>query len=206
MKKEKQAGFKDVFQFKIILKEIKPLIWRRVLVPETYSFWDLHVAIQNAMGWTDSHLHEFEIINPSTKIIDRISLDPESDANVLSGIENKLASYFSDKNPTAIYLYDFGDGWEHEIILEKILPRLPGKKYPQIIDGKRACPPENCGGPPGYRQFVKIMKNKSHPEYKAMCRWYGGVYDPEDWQLEQVHFDDPQLRYQEIFVDDVDFA
>ncbi len=204
MNQEKQTEYKNVFQFKIMLREIKPLIWRRILVPETYSFWDLHVAIQNAMGWTDSHLHEFEIINPDTKVIDRISFDLEKDANVLSGLERKLVYYFSDKNTVSVYLYDFGDGWEHEIVLEKILPRLPEKKYPQIVDGKRACPPENCGGPPGYRQFVKIMKNKKHSDYKAMRNWYGGVYDPDAWKPIQVYFDDPQLRYKEIFEDNVE--
>ena len=140
--------FKKVYQFKITLKDIKPPVWRRIQVPESYTFWELHVAIQDAMGWLDYHLHIFEIINPSKDMKEEIGVpdeDFESDTKTLPGRKLKIADYFSMDNAKANYQYDFGDNWEHTIKLEKIVARAEDAQYPVCIAGKRACPPEDCG-------------------------------------------------------------
>jgi hypothetical protein len=189
--------FNQVYQFKITLKEIKPPIWRRIQVPETYSFWDLHVAIQDAMGWSDSHLHLFEIQHPATDEIVEIGIpdeDFEDEFETLPGWKKKIADYFSMENPKAEYIYDFGDNWEHTIILEEILPRDEKTAYPICIKGKRACPPEDCGGPWGYGDLLETINDPDDEEYEDTMEWLGGEFDSEHFDPDDVHFDDPDER------------
>jgi len=137
--------YAKVYQFKVTLRGIMPPVWRRIQVPGAYSFWDLHVAIQDAMSWLDYHLHEFIIPHPETggKVrIGMITTEYDDDEEVLVDREEKIPEYFTMGNRDAGYIYDFGDDWEHEIKLEKILPREEGIEYPRCIMGKRACPPE----------------------------------------------------------------
>lgn len=192
----------EIYQFKIELEEIKPKIWRRIQVPERYNFWELHVAIQDAMGWLDYHLHEFRIMNMDTKKNDLIGIpDGEYDRNVLPGWEIKISKYFSLCNQEAEYEYDFGDSWVHKVILEKILPADKKLKYPLCVDGKRACPPEDCGSIPGYESFVKSMRNKSSQEYKENKRWFGKHFDSEAFDPRKVKFDSPLRRFKRAFED-----
>ena len=195
-----EAGTKmksgKVYHFKITLKGIKPLICRRIQVPETYSFWDLHVAIQDSMGWTDSHLHNFEIINPSTRRKEEIGLpdDDFRENKMFPGWKRKIANYFSTRNDKANYIYDYGDHWEHSVKLEKILIREPGIEYPVCTGGARACPPEDCGGPPGYEDFLEAIMDPSHESYEETLEWVGGDFDPEEFDIEDIVFDDPKER------------
>ena len=194
--------FDRVYQFKIILKETKPPIWRRIQVPEFYTLWDLHVAIQDAMGWLDSHLHHFEIINPATSMKEEIGIpDEDSDWNtpILPGWKQKIAGYFSMKNTKSEYIYDYGDNWEHTVKLEKILPRQKGIKYPVCIDGKRACPPEDCGGPWGYEEFLAAIANPDHEEHEEWTDWAGGEFNPEYFDSKEVEFDNPAQRLKLAF-------
>jgi len=193
--------YDHVYQFKITLKGTKPPIWRRIQVPETYSFWDLHVAIQDAMGWLDYHLHQFVIVNPATGMMVEIGIpDNEFGANILPDWKQKIASYFSMENPSADYIYDFGDGWEHKIKLEKILSWDANTKYPVCVTGKRACPPEDCGGVWGYKDFLEIISNPDHEEYEEMMEWSGGDFDPEHFDASEVRFDDPAKRRRNAFM------
>lgn len=187
--------FDQVYQFKITLRDIKPPIWRRIQVPETYTFWDLHVAIQDAMGWSDYHLHEFEITDPSTGLKVNIGIpDEDFGREILPGWKQKIADYFSMGNRLADYVYDFGDNWEHIIKLEKILPRDENVDYPKCIAGKRACPPEDCGGIWGYENFLEIINDPDNEEYEDMIEWVGGEFDPEHFDVKEVSFDDPDKR------------
>lgn len=189
--------FDRVYQFKIVLKDIKPPIWRRIQVPETYTFWDFHVAIQDVMGWEDYHLHEFEMINPFIGEKVRIGLphgDYDWSRETLPGWKQKISEYFSMENRLAIYTYDFGDNWEHIIKLEKIIPRKVNTEYPVCIAGERACPPEDCGGPWGYEEFLRIIRNPKHKEHKEMLKWIGDKFDPERFDLKEIKFDDPDKR------------
>ncbi|MFQ5794054.1 MAG: plasmid pRiA4b ORF-3 family protein [Candidatus Bipolaricaulia bacterium] len=191
--------FNQVYQFKITLEDSKPPIWRRIQVPQTYTFWDLHVAIQDSMGWVDYHLHEFEIIDPANGVV-RIGIpEGDFDREVLAGWRQKIADYFSMENRLAGYVYDFGDNWVHKIQLEKILPREKNINYPICIKGKRACPPEDCGGIWGYEELLETIKNPNHEEYEEMLEWLGGEFDPEHFDVKEVSFDDPDKRRKMAF-------
>jgi Plasmid pRiA4b ORF-3-like protein len=187
--------FDKVYQFRIELQEIKPPIWRRIQVPETYTFWDLHVAIQDSMGWTDSHLHEFVIKNPKTGRKIHIGIpDEDGLSKVYEGWKKKVADFFSASNPKAEYTYDFGDNWQHIVTLEEVLPRQKGVEYPLCVDGERACPPEDCGGPYGYEDFLAIIMDPDHKEHDSMLEWAGGEFHPEHFDCPEVAFDDPEER------------
>jgi hypothetical protein len=175
--------FDQVYQFKVALRGVRPPIWRRIQVPSTYTFWDLHVAIQDAMGWEDCHLHEFTMPHPESGEERHIGLpDPDWRPEVLVDRRQKIGDWFSLENRRAEYIYDFGDGWQHTVKLEKILPREPGMQYPRCIAGKRACPPEDCGGIGGYAEIV-AGESESQEEFAD--------YDPEQFTPAEVWFDDP---------------
>ena len=209
--KPQKTDFIQVFQLKVTLSGIRPPIWRRIQVPANYSFWDLHVTIQDAMGWFDSHLHEFHIHNPSKQFQERIGIPLDEDvylddeATQNAGWTHFIASYFSMENPKAVYVYDFGDDWEHAITLEKILPREKGITYPVCLKGKRACPPEDCGGVGGYKGMLKIIADPEHEEYDEWKEWVGEDYDPETFDAASVVFDDPGERWDYAFNDTEEF-
>lgn len=187
-----KKNFNHVYQFKITLRDIRPPIWRRIQVPETYTFWDLHMAIQNAMGWLNYHIHEFEIVDPASGSMVNIGIpDDMFGTGVLPGWREKIADYFSMENPKANYTYDFGDNWEHKIQLEKILPREKDVNYPICVKGKRACPPEDCGGVWGYAELLEAIKDPSHESHEELLEWLGENFDPEHFDANEVTFDDP---------------
>jgi Plasmid pRiA4b ORF-3-like protein len=193
----------QVYQFKLALVGIGPPIWRRIQVPDTYSFWDLHVALQDSMGWLDYHLHVFRVPGPGAGEFEQIGIpddDPfEGDKPTLPGWEIPITRYFSRPGTTVPYEYDFGDGWEHELTLEAILPRQAGQKYPICVDGARACPPEDCGGVHGYENLLTVIQDRTHEEYERMLEWLGGRYDPDRFDPKRVKFDDPARRYNLAF-------
>ncbi len=190
--------FEKVYQFKITLKGIKPAIWRRIQVPETYNFWDLHVAIQDAMGWEDYHLHEFLITHPKTKEKVNIGIPDEESKiwgqEIIPEHKQKIAKWFTMENKVAEYTYDFGDDWKHKIQLEKILPRDKNTNYPVCIAGKRACPPEDCGGEWGYVDLIEAIEDPDHPEHEEMLEWAGEDFDPDYFDINDVEFEDPDKR------------
>lgn len=199
----KIININEVYQYKISLNGSKPLIWRRIVVPSGYSFWDLHVAIQDAMGWIDYHLHLFEIKEPLTNTKVEIAIPDEEDGlfdrTILPERKEKISEYFNENNRKARYVYDFGDLWIHTIKLEKILPAKIGEKYPKCTAGKMACPPEDCGGIGGYYNMLEILSNPHDEEYDEMIEWLGGEFNPETFDPKDVWFDDPEERYSELF-------
>lgn len=168
-----------VFQFKITLIGSRPPIWRRIQV-EDCTLDKLHEHIQTSMGWTNSHLHQFEIEGEQYGDPDLLGDDFEE----FEGIDStriKLRKIIpaTGKRTRFKYEYDFGDGWEHEICFEGCLPKEPGANYPLCVAGERACPPEDVGGLRGYERFLEIIRDKSHSEHAAMLRWAGDGFDPE---------------------------
>lgn len=156
-----------IYRFRVSLNEIEPRIWRLIDVPERYSFWDLHVAIQDSMGWLDYHLHSF---NPPRKpggIKAKIGiLGAEFVDQTVEGWDVPISNFFMDVGDSLEYEYDFGDSWSHEVILVGILLKKdPKLKYPQCVDGQRACPPEDHGGVGGYEQLLDILADSSNAEY-----------------------------------------
>ena len=158
----------EVYQFKITLTSSEPPIWRRILVPSNYSFWDLHVAIQDSMGWLDYHLHSFSIKDPITNSKVEIGIpDEEYDSfgrKVLADHKVKISKYFNENNRSARYEYDFGDSWIHTVKFEKIIQATVAEKYPKCIDGQMACPPEDCGGIGGYYDLLSVLSDPKNEE------------------------------------------
>lgn len=191
-----------VCQFKISLKGIRPPVWRRIMVPESYSFWDLHVAIQDAMGWSDCHLHEFTMTNPKNGFLEHIGI-PDDDnffgEEILPGWKKKIRNYFTQDNLKAEYVYDFGDEWRHRVLLEGIFPAEPDVKYPVCVKGKRNCPPEDCGGVWGYADFLEKIQGPENSERKELLEWVGGEFDPEHFDPKEVVFSDPAERFKRAF-------
>ena len=197
-----KKSFDTVYQFKITLQDIQPPVWRRIRVPASYTFWDLHIAIQDVMGWTDSHLHEFVIKNPKTGRMINIGLPDEDFGRTVSeGWKKKIADFFIPANPAAEYSYDFGDDWRHAVVLEDILPQQKDIDYPLCVDGARACPPEDCGGSHGYEDFLEIIMDPDHEEYESMLEWAGDEFHPEHFDCTEVVFDDPAERLKNLDAD-----
>jgi len=205
-KRAKPKVVKDpayVLQFRIELLGIEPPIWRRIQVPQDYTFWDLHVAIQDAMGWFDSHLHAFRVAG----ITGDIGIPDEDEVDLPAtkpGWKLAIRGAFSESNPLATYEYDFGDSWVHEIRFEGAFPAEKGVKYPRCLDGARCCPPEDCGGLPGYDDFLRIIADPKDPEHESMLEWVGGSFDPEEFDPNEVEFDDPRERWQMAFEESED--
>lgn len=176
----------DIYQLKVTLRWTKPPIWRRLLVPAGFTLADLHWAVQVAMGWDDSHLHEFRIGQKRFGKPDRNDgfMGP-------SAVDNEHSSYLfrvlGKVGGKAIYTYDFGDGWEHAIVVEKVLPPEPGLAYPICVGGKLQGPPEDCGGIPGYYNLLEAIRNPQHPEREDLLDWVGGEFDPETFSVDEVN-------------------
>lgn len=193
-----------VHQFLIVLTGTNPLVWRRIQVPDTYTFWDLHVAIQDAMGWEDRHLHEFRLLDSRDK---PIAIGIPTDMNdakrpATPGWKVSLAEIFESRSwhaLPALYAYDFGDDWAHVLTHEGIEPAKASLNYPRCLSGARRCPPEDCGGAHSYEEFLKVIANRKHPEHAAMLEWVGGTYDPDDFTPAGVVFDDPKKRWTVAF-------
>jgi hypothetical protein len=193
-----------VHQFLVVLCGTDPLVWRRIQVPPSYSFWDLHVAIQDAMGWEDRHLHEFRLFDDAAHrtIAIGIPTDMSSpDYPVVPSWTVPLSKYFDARTGRLpiTYLYDFGDGWEHVISHEGFAPIKPSQKYPRCHAGERRCPPEDCGGVHGYTKFLKAVADSKHRRHAEMTKWIGSAWRPDDFKPRRVVFDDPQKRWARAF-------
>jgi hypothetical protein len=164
-----------VFQLKATILGIKPPVWRRVLVAESSTLLDLHNVLQGAFGWYDCHLHEFEIDGSRYGTDDGETWGPP----VKDERRTRLGRV-AREGTTMRYVYDFGDDWVHKVVVEKVLPADPKISYPVCIAGKRACPPEDCGGVWGYQQFLAAISDPDHPEHEEMLEWVGGAFDPEE--------------------------
>ena len=170
-----QAG--QIYQFKITLLDIKPAIWRRIRIPDG-TLADLHEYIQVVFGWQGCHMHQFAIDGKQYSQQDpdggNFDMDFEDESDVLI---SQLISK-SGRKPCWIYEYDFGDGWRHEMLFEGSPPSDPKAKYPECVEGARACPPEDCGGPWGYADYLAAIADPKHEQHEELLEW-GGPFDPE---------------------------
>lgn len=172
-----------LLQLRIELADLKPAIWRRVVMPDTISLVKLHQVIQASMGWTDSHLHEFDIAGRRYGVPDP---DWDTDGSVISEKRIALSSALGGSKSFR-YTYDFGDNWEHRIKVEKALPLHACPRAPLCLDGANACPPDDVGGPPGYIDFLEAISDPHHPEHEDMLDWCGGGFDPVAFDLDHVN-------------------
>lgn len=194
-----------VCQFLVVLPNTDPLVWRRIQVPESYSFWDLHVAIQDAMGWKDYHLHEFVVVDSKTDRIKRIGIPDDempTERPCLAGWKIPIARFLTYGADPVRYRYDFGDDWDHVLEFEELVPADSGA-YPRCLAGAGACPPEDVGGTHGYKEFLQVIRDIRHPQREAMLQWArgwsGGTFDPDAFAPASVTFDNPRERWRIAF-------
>ena len=172
----KRSDDKSIVSLKVALRGTRPPVWRRLLMPGTMTLADLHQAIQAAMGWEDCHLHAFDIAG--RQYGDRHAVDDVTDEKrpTLNSLVKSGVARFT-------YTYDFGDNWEHTVVIEKRPPPLGPTSYPTCVAGKRNCPPEDCGGPWGYEELLQILADPAHPERAERLEWLGEDFDPEDFSI-----------------------
>lgn len=180
-KSKKPTPRNMVFQFKITLLGVKPLIWRRIQI-KGCTLDKLHEHIQTSMGWTNSHLHHFRIGEQlyGDPMLMEENMDEmdyrDSTTTMLRDIVPKAGKRIRFR-----YEYDFGDSWEHEVLFEGCPKAEAGRQYPLCLEGERACPPEDCGGVGGYADFLEAIGNKKHEQHEQMMEWVGGWFDPEEF-------------------------
>ena len=179
-----RGGPAPPYQFKISLVEIQPEIWRRLLVPGGVHLGRLHEVFQVSMGWTNSHLHQF-------RVGDAVYAEPHPDFEgdkVEDERKVRLCEVAPGVNDSFVYEYDFGDSWEHVVVVEKTLGvgEWVGD-LPVCLAGARACPPEDCGGVPGYENLLEAIRDPEHQEHDAMLEWVGGSFNPQAFDLKKVN-------------------
>lgn len=170
-----------IYQLKVTLRDSKPPIWRRFQVPADITLGKLHQVLQAVIGWTNTHLHQFIVDGEYYG-----SPDPEFDLDIKSEHRVRLHQVARSEKDKFTYEYDFGDGWEHVVLLEKVLPADPGVRYPVCLTGRRACPPEDIGGIWGYEEFLEVIRDEAHPEHEEMLEWLGRDFDPAYFDLEET--------------------
>jgi hypothetical protein len=172
---EPAPGPASVYQLKITLQGIKPPVWRRVLVDAGSHLDHVHEVIQAAFGWWSYHLHEFEIAGKQYGVP-----DPDDDWGTPTIDEGFIRlDDVATEGSSFVYLYDFGDGWDHRIVVEKVFPATSDIVVPSCIGGRRACPPEDCGGPGGYGHLLEILADPTHPDHRERTEWIGSPFDPD---------------------------
>jgi hypothetical protein len=175
----------SVYQLKVTLDEIRPLIWRRIQVRGDISLFKLHKILQEVMGWQDYHLHRFEIEGESYSVISR-----EADMLGDDFIDEKkvrLNRVIPGEKFKFAYEYDFGDSWYHTILVEKIFQPKEELKAPICLKGKRSAPQEDCGGTGGYTHVLRAFRNPKHPDHEDIMNWLEEGYDPEHFNVDEVN-------------------
>jgi len=167
----------SVLQLRVTLEDVDPPVWRRLLVPGSVRLDKLHRMLQAAMGWGDSHLHCFQIgesrFGMQADDYPEDELD-ETDVTVVAAIGE--ATRFS-------YEYDFGDGWDHEVLVERRWRMAIGLKFGVCLDGANACPPEDCGGSGGYARLLEVLADPNHEEHEELAGWVGGRFDASEFDV-----------------------
>jgi len=176
-----------IYQIKVRLNDIRPPIWRRIQVRGNVTLYKLHTILQVVMDWGNYHLHEFEIEGhvygpPQDGFPDPLAFfdEPVNEKKV------KLSELIREEKVKFLYTYDFGDDWRHELLVEKIMPAEKGKRYPVCVKGKRACPPEDCGGVWGYYDLMEAREHPDDPQCQELLEW-AGEFDPEEFDVGAIN-------------------
>jgi len=173
----------SVHELKVSLRKVRPPVWRRLQVPSDISLGDLHFILQAAMGWRDCHLHLFSI-GGETYADDRV--DDRWDERSTDEDSARLDEV-APLGARLRYVYDFGDNWEHDVVVEKVISPPPAATYPRCITGRRACPPEDCGGPWGYESLLAAIADPDSSEDKELLEWVEDDFDPEFFDPAEVN-------------------
>ncbi len=172
-----------LYILRIALEAVEPPVWRRVQVPGSITLERLDMVIQKAMGWRNVHLHEFEVggrrYGQPEPDEPHYKVEPEWKLTLRAAAPTEGARFR--------YVYDLGDGWGHEVLVEAIQVLAAPLKYPVCLTGERACPPEDCGGQPGYANLLEVLRDRTHPEHRDMLAWAGRGFDPERFDRTAVN-------------------
>ena len=173
-----------IARIRIELEHIEPRIWRRVEVSVTTNLRALHEIIQAAMPWENYHLYQFAVG-------DRVYGEPDPEdaiwgRKIYQAKGMRLGTLIDRGVTELLYTYDFGDDWQHRVIVEAVSEADPGADYPLFVDGERTAPPEDVGGPTGFMEFIEAIAKRSHSQHKDMVRWYGGPFNPTDFGAESI--------------------
>jgi len=174
----------DIAILRIELEDIEPLIWRRVAVHTSMNLKAVHSVIQAVMGWLDSHLREFTANGRKYSML--VPNDADWNERIKDVAKTKLSALLTIGVREISYVYDMGDNWQHRIIVEKLKAAEPGALYPRFLGGERRCPPEDCGGIPGYYEFLDNIASKQNKKRNAALEWYGAPYDPNEIDEQQI--------------------
>lgn len=183
--KERKPVQPAIYQFKVTLKGIRPPIWRRFLIDNRVTFEDLHIIIQIVMGWENYHLYSFDTKDARVEILDDSFEFFPSSKEIYDAEETQVGELLTEEKQKCLYTYDFGDDWEHELVLEKVLPIDEKILVPTCLKGKRACPPEDCGGVYMYNEIQAALKGEGELD-EEMIEWLG-EFDPEEFDLEFIN-------------------
>ncbi len=181
MSKKTANQSNSIYQIRITLRHIEPPIWRVLLLKADTRLGELHDILQEVMGWEDDHLHGFRIGQDTYG-----EPDPGFPSDILNERNIRLDKIAS-AGDTFVYDYDFGDSWEHELKIEKVMPAEPGTHYPICLDGQRACPPEDCGGPYGYARMLEVFRDPKNEEHEEIVEWLGEEFDSEAFDVDTVN-------------------
>ena len=187
-KKIRETPKKRVFQLKVELLDTNPLVWRRLMVAEDVSLWELHIILQIVMGWKNAHLMQFHVRG---SCFAHPSLNRPGDDELEDAHNMMLREAFPRQGSRIIYEYDFGDSWAHQIVLEKAIEMDKAQyKNPFCVEGENAGPPEDCGGVYGFEELKRIIADPEDKEYEEMSDWlysYYSNYDPSKFSLSAVN-------------------
>ena len=171
-----------VLQLRVTLCDLEPPIWRRFVVDGAADLAHLHDVLQDVMGWTDSHLHMFVTANGVYGVP-----DPDFGDDTASEEGVRIDSILQCEGDAVRYEYDFGDGWEHQVMVEAVRDGGGKEAVPRCLAGERACPPEDVGGVPGYEDFLAVYRDDSHPDHREMAEWVAEGFDPEWIDIEEIN-------------------
>ncbi|MDA8390724.1 MAG: plasmid pRiA4b ORF-3 family protein [Gammaproteobacteria bacterium] len=174
----------QVYELYVVLENIEPPIWRRLLVPAAITLPKLHDLLQLAMGWTDSHLHSFTFGEESYGMAD---VDGFAELDMRDERRQILGAALGESAREFLYEYDFGDGWRHRIAVTPLARPNLDWRYPLCTGGGRAAPPEDVGGPGGYAEFLAGIRDPGHTEHESLLIWAGGAFDPEGFDLNAIN-------------------
>lgn len=180
--KQEMDYLRKVYQLNVSLLGVVPEVWRRLRVADSDTLGDLHDTLQIAMGWTNIHMHMFIREGHKYGVPDDQFPDDTRDERQV-----RLRQVLKKAGDNLLYIYDFGDAWEHRVVLEEVLPYDLSENLPLCNAGERACPPEDVGGPPGYDEFLEATADPSHPEHDYMLRWIGGDFSPERFDIRMTN-------------------
>ena len=196
-------SYERVYQFNIFFSGIKPMIWRRFQVPETYAFWELHVAIQDMLGWQNKGLHQFYVQSIETKQITRIGL-LETGRSILPFAHawgTMIRDYFNERRKRGHYFAPFTREWHLRMELEKILPREGKKSYPICLEGEGNAPPQMCDEADKESFFDRISFNRQCRRYRRVLKYLGDAFDPKAFDKDLIVFSDPKKEFKQFGIE-----